>query len=117
MRPTPAPTVLAWLKRRASQEVCTTSITAAEIWYGIVRLPDGQRRETLMQAATEVFGTFADQVLPFDLVAAHAYADLVARPEQMGRPINGFDGQIAAICRARCVARDPERFGLSGRRG
>jgi predicted nucleic acid-binding protein len=98
MRPTPAPVVLAWLSRQPGSDLYTTAITAAEVRYGIARLPDGTRKRDLSRAAGEVFAAFPDQVLPFDDAAAVAYADLVARRERMGTPIDGFDGQIAAIC-------------------
>ncbi len=52
------------------------------------------------QAADEIFAAFPRQVLPFDLAAATAYADVVAARERDGNPISGFDGQIAAICRS-----------------
>jgi predicted nucleic acid-binding protein len=100
MRPTPAPAVLAWLGRQADSDLYTTAITLAEIRYGIGRLPAGRRQEELLRAADEAFGAFPEQVLPFDAVAAHEYADLVAARERAGNPIDGFDGQIAAICRA-----------------
>jgi predicted nucleic acid-binding protein len=99
MRSTPAPMVLTWLHETPNNDVCTTAITVAEIQYGIARLPDGHRKDTLAQAAGEVFAEFADQVLPFDLAAAGAYADLVAHRDNTGAPIDGFDAQIAAICR------------------
>lgn len=99
MRPSPAPVVLAWLGRQANAELFTTAITAAEVRYGIARLPDGHRKDELIRAADDLFGGFPDQVLPFDVVAAAAYADLVVHRERTGNPIDGFDGQIAAICR------------------
>jgi len=37
---------------------------------------------------------------PFDLAAAHVYADIVCVREGLGNPIDGFDAQIAAICRS-----------------
>ena len=43
-------------------------------------------------------------MLPFDLAAAGAYADVVAERERLGNPIDGFDAQIAAICRSRAAA-------------
>jgi predicted nucleic acid-binding protein len=46
---------------------------------------------------------FPRQVLPFDLAAATAYADVVAGRETGGNPISGFDGQIAAICRSQAA--------------
>ena len=46
-----------------------------------------------------MFGAFPDQILPFDADAARAYADLAASRERTGIPIDGFDAQIAAVCR------------------
>lgn len=99
MRAAPAPAVLSWLAEHRASDVYTTAITVAEIRYGISRLPGGRRRDGLQQAADEIFAAFPDQVLPFDLRAAAAYADLVAQRESTGNPISGFDAQIAAICR------------------
>jgi toxin FitB len=103
MRATPAPAVLAWLRQTSSTGLYTTSVTVAEIRYGIARLPDGRRKRDLHQAADEIFAAFPHQVLPFDLAAATAYADLVAGRERDGNPISGFDGQIAAICRSQAA--------------
>ena len=100
MRATPAPAVLAWLQQTSGTGLYTTSVTVAEIRYGIARLPEGRRKHNLHQAANEIFAAFPRQVLPFDLAAATAYADLVASREADGNPISGFDGQIAAICRS-----------------
>jgi len=103
MRATPAPAVRAWLRRTSSTGLYTTAVTVAEIRYGIARLPDGRRKHDLNQAANEIFAAFPRQVLPFDLAAATAYADVVAGREGDGNPISGFDGQIAAICRSQAA--------------
>ncbi|WP_245603478.1 type II toxin-antitoxin system VapC family toxin [Salinispora cortesiana] len=103
MRAQPAPAVLAWIQQSSSAGLYTTAVTVAEIRYGIARLPEGQRRESLHQAANEIFAAFPRQVLPFDLAAAGAYAGVVAGRERLGQPINGFDAQIAAICRAQAA--------------
>jgi predicted nucleic acid-binding protein len=99
MRPTPAPIVHTWLQQQRDGDLYTTAITVAEIRYGIARLPDGSPKTTLTQAAGEVFAAFPEQVLPFDLAAADAYAALVAHRDSLGTPIDGFDAQIAAIAR------------------
>ncbi|RIV31346.1 type II toxin-antitoxin system VapC family toxin [Micromonospora radicis] len=104
MRAEPAPAVVAWLQQSSSAGLFTTAVTVAEIRYGIARLPEGQRRESLHQAANEIFAAFPRQVLPFDLAAAGAYADVVAGRERLGHPIDGFDAQIAAICRTQTAA-------------
>ena len=117
MRAKPAPAVLAWLHQSSGTGLYTTAVTVAEIRYGIARLPEGQRRESLHQAANEIFAAFPRQVLPFDLAAAGAHADVVAGRERQGNPIDGFDAQIAAICRshaATLATRDIKDFADTG---
>ncbi|BCJ59540.1 type II toxin-antitoxin system VapC family toxin [Micromonospora endophytica] len=100
MRAEPAHAVLKWLRANSDNGLYTTTITVAEIRYGIARLPEGRRQQSLHQAANEIFAAFPRQVLPFDIAAASAYADIVASRENAGHPIDGFDAQIAAICRS-----------------
>jgi predicted nucleic acid-binding protein len=104
MRPEPAPAVLAGMQRSSGGGLYTTAVTIAEIRYGIARLPEGHRRQSLRQATDEIFAAFPRQVLPFDLASASAYADIVASREKMGNPISGFDAQIAAICRSQAAS-------------
>ena len=97
--------------------VYTTSVTLAKVRFGIARLPDGHRRTILGEAADDVFGTFEDRVLPFDAAAARQYADVVVERKRAGKPITGFDAQIAAICRSRRAAlatRNTDDFGRLG---
>ena len=44
MKPSPSAAVAEWIRARTGGELCTTSITLAEILYGITRLPDGRRK-------------------------------------------------------------------------
>lgn len=104
MRPAPSAAVVAWLGRQDPRELKTTAITLAEIDYGIARLPEGRRRERVRAASAELFARFADQVLAFDAAAAARYGALVAARDRAGRPIDGFDAQIAAICQAHGLA-------------
>ena len=104
MKPSPSEAVIEWLRAQTSSELFTTSITLAEILYGIARLPDGRRKELLCATSSEVFATFEDQVLPFDSGAAKRYPGVVERRDQLGLPIDGFDAQIASICRAHGAA-------------
>jgi predicted nucleic acid-binding protein len=103
MRAEPEPAVLSWLRQKLGDSLYTTTITVAEIRYGVARLPEGRRRESLHQAANEIFAAFPRQVLPFDLAAAGSYADVVTVRESLGNPIDGFDAQIAAICRSQAA--------------
>lgn len=104
MKPSPSAAVIEWVRARTGSELFTTSITLAEILDGIARLPNGRRKELLRSTASDVFAAFDDQVLPFDSSAATHYAEVVGGRDQIGLPIDGFDGQIASICRAHGAA-------------
>jgi toxin FitB len=104
MRPQPAPQVADWVRSRDRRELRTTSITLAEIRYGIARLPNGRRKQVLLDAADDIFRTFSDQVLPVDEAAAEHYANIASARERAGKPMSGFDALIAAVCRSRGAA-------------
>ena len=100
-RQAPAPGVLHWLDSLAVPEIATTAITAAELLYGVARLPGGRRKTELAAAVDGLLNDdFAGRVLPFGESAARRYADIVSGRERLGRPIGVADAQIAAICRS-----------------
>ena len=101
MKSSGASQVVDWARGYRANELFTTAITVAEIRYGIQRLPDGQRRNLLRVASDEAFAAFENQVLPFDTAAAEHYAMVVTDRDEAGLPIDGFDAQIASICRAK----------------
>lgn len=99
-RPVPEPGVISWLDSLPAEEIAITAITAAELRYGVLRLPDGRRKNELSDAVHAVINTdFRGRVEPFDVLAADQYADVVATRERIGQPISTSDAQIAAICR------------------
>lgn len=103
MRASPAAAVASWVRQQQRGSLVTTAITIAEIRYGLARLPAGRRTSRLQEAAEEVLAVFPSQVLPFDDAAAGLYGVISAARERIGRPIDAFDAQIAAISRARQV--------------
>jgi predicted nucleic acid-binding protein len=104
MRPSPSQRVRTWLGVQRPSTLFVTSISVAEILYGIERLAEGRRKERFADLARELFTEFEDQVLSFDQRAARAYANIVSRRENLGAPIDGFDAQIAAICATQSAA-------------
>src|SRR4051794_12036784 len=105
MRPRPEPRVMDWLQAQAIQELATTTITLAEIGLGLARLPESRRRFNLeAKFQTFVARGLGPRVFGFDAAAATVYGEIVAARERGGRPLNGFDGLIAAIARARDAA-------------
>ena len=100
LRPVPEPRVMAWMAARPAPQLFTTSVTEADIRYGVARLENGHRKAALVSAIAGIFDEdMAGRVLPFDSEAATAYAEIVAERERLGRPISQFDAQIAAIAR------------------
>jgi predicted nucleic acid-binding protein len=100
MRPAPNDRVQEWISGRRSDELGTTAITVAEIGHGIERLPDGRRKASLLSAAADLFAAFGDLVKPFDARAAGWFGPVMVQRASAGLPIEGFDAQIASICRA-----------------
>ncbi len=106
MAPSPADAPLVWIeRRRAVDPVFITSITVAEILYGIEILPAGKRRERLNAETEAMFAQdFGGQILFFDEQAARAFAQIASSRRKLGRPIAEFDAQIAAIAAAHGAA-------------
>jgi toxin FitB len=96
----PEQSVVTWLDSLPAAEVATTAITAAELLYGVARLPDGRRRAALAETIDVLINEdFRGRLEPFDGLAAEQYAAVVVGREKKGRPISTADAQIAAICR------------------
>jgi predicted nucleic acid-binding protein len=101
MRVSPNPVVMDWISQQQSNNLFTTSITQAEVYYGLALLPEGKRRNDLESAARLMFEQdFEERILNFDSAAAVEYATLAAFRRQIGKPISQADAQIAAISRA-----------------
>ena len=118
--PKPAPPVVDWLSEQHSGGIFTTSVTEAEILYGLRLLPDSRRRRDLESAILPIFSEdLAGRVLPFDREAADVYGTIATDRRKNGRPISQFDAQIAAIALSRGAAlatrnvADFEELGLS----
>lgn len=102
MRTQPDAQVRDWFTKQPIAGLFTTTLTQAEIFYGLFLLPEGQRRQALLSAAQPMFEIdFAGRVLPFDVDAALAYPEIAGGRRQSGQPIGQIDAQIAAIVRSR----------------
>jgi toxin FitB len=102
MRPEPSARVATWVARQRATELFTTSITEAEIFYGIELLTKGKRREGLLAAAEAMFAEdLAGRIFGFESDAARAFSKIAAHRRAHGRPISHADAQIAAIAQVR----------------
>ncbi|WP_068402195.1 type II toxin-antitoxin system VapC family toxin [Kribbia dieselivorans] len=89
------PRVISWVWN-LPEEPATTVLTRAEILAGLGQLPQGRRRQDLTTAAIQVFGRVG-ACLPFTPECADAYAVILTKGRQSGRPISTMDALIAAI--------------------
>lgn len=89
--------VLAWLDAQIIETLYLSTISLAELRFGIAALEAGKRRDTL-QASLEqrVLPLFVGRILPFDAAASEAYAVLRTRARAQGKAIATADGYIAA---------------------
>lgn len=102
MRARPEPAVVAWADRQAASTLYLTTLTLAEIRFGVAALPRG-RRHTKLGAAFEdgIRPMFAGRVLDFDESASIAYAELRADARRRGVALGNVDAFIAAIAHSR----------------
>lgn len=102
LRPAPEARVMSWLRNQPRASLFTTTVTQAEILYGIRLPPDGKRRRGLWDAAQAIFNEdFVGRILSFDTDSANAYAEIGASRRAAGRPISQLDAMIAAMVRSR----------------
>ena len=102
MRPVPSDAVIEWMTRQIPTDLYLSTITEAELRFGVELLPAGRRRERLLTAIEAMLREdFAGRILPFDRAAAQAFAVIAAARRAAGMPVEFSDCQIAAIARAR----------------
>lgn len=117
MRAQPDPTVTAWLNAQVAETLHLSSVTVAELTFGIAALPAGRRRAALGRALDGLMELFAHRILAFDLDAARRYAELAVAARTSGRGFPTPDGYIAAIAASRgfvVATRDTAPFEAAG---
>lgn len=117
MKPDPHPPVRAWLNDQAAETLYLSSVTLAELLFGIAALPSGKRKDMLGKALDGLMGLFRDRVLPFDADAARRYAGLAVTAKTGGRGFPMPDGYIAAIAASRgfiVASRDTAPYEAAG---
>ena len=117
MKPEPHSTVLTWLNDQAAETLYLSTVSLAELLFGIAALPAGKRKDMLAQTLDGLMGLFRDRVLPFDADAARRYADLAAKARIGGQGFPTPDGYIAAIAASRgfiVASRDTAPYEAAG---
>ena len=118
LRRVPELRVTDWLDAQALETLYLAAITVAELRFGVQALPNGRRRNRLHEGLEQqVLPMFAGRVLVFDMTAAQAYAELMAKARAAGRAISVSNGYIAATAAANAMmvaTRDTAPFETAG---
>ena len=117
MKPEPNAAVRAWLNDQAAETLYLSSVTLADLLFGIRALPVDKRKNMLDRALADLLGLFKDRVLPFDSDEARHYADLAVTARNGGRGFPTPDGYIAAVAAARgfiVASRDTSPYEAAG---
>ena len=77
LRPSPDARALAWLEAQPRAALFTTTITQAEVLYGVRVLPNGQRKAALLDAVQAIFVSDMAIWLMNPTPSGHAYLSMV----------------------------------------
>jgi predicted nucleic acid-binding protein len=106
MKPSPSVEVLSWIAAYPRERLFITTITQAEILYGVQVLPAGKRRAALQADIDAMLSVeFAGRILPFDEQAARAFSRIAAERRASGRPIAVFRRADRGDCPVRMALR------------
>ena len=117
MKPAPERAVRDWLDAQAAETLFLSSVTIAELSFGIAALPKGRRKDNLIAGLEGLLALFAARILPFDTAAAQRYGELAAKARIAGRGFPTPDGYIAAIAATQgfvVATRDASAFAAAG---
>ena len=100
MRAEPNQKVQKWVEKQAIESLFLSSITLAEIYFGLEVLPDGKRKQALYDSFNrEILPIFDKRILPFHQEMAMMNAEIRATARQNGYTIATADGLIATIAK------------------
>lgn len=118
LRARPDAAVADWLDAQAIETLYLTTVTLAELRFGVAALPAGRRRDRLGERIeNDVLAAFEGRILAFDEPASAAHAALRARARNRGLAIGTPDAYIAAIATVHGFAvatRDRTPFDAAG---
>jgi len=100
----PSVKVMDWLDNQNAETLFITSVSRAELRFGVLKLPDGRRKDALLAKIEQVLNLFKDRTLDFDSTAADRLAEIAVDCERLGKRATAPDAYIAACAAARGFA-------------
>ena len=99
MKAQPSPAVIGWLDANKA-ELYLPSVALDELRYGVLRLPEGRRKEGFARAVEALASSYADKIVPFDAKAAWKSAEFRWQAHSSGLSPSVQDMMIAGIAAA-----------------
>ena len=93
MKKIPSEALLNRLKKVSRRDQFTTTITIAEVYYGLMKASNRTKLFTLFESVVLP----RTSILPFDFSAAKKYGEIRSFLERQGTPLSHADLQIASI--------------------
>jgi len=113
----PARNVMAWLDNQSAETLYISVVSRAELRFGVLKLPDGKRKNALAAQIERVLELFRGRMLDFDAESADRLAEIAAECERVGKRLTTPDAYIAACAAARGFAiatRNVKHFECTG---
>lgn len=85
------PSVRERLLRIPMAQICISTVTQAELLFGVAKKPEATRLKTVVHEFL-----LRVEILPWDCEAAQEYAEIRAYLERDGKPMGNMDMMIAA---------------------
>ncbi|ESQ87204.1 hypothetical protein ABAC460_20755 [Asticcacaulis sp. AC460] len=104
MKAAPDAQVHQWLDAQTAESLFLSSVTVAELLFGVAALPEGKRKTRITDVVDGVLALFDGRILPFDTEAARYYAGLAVLARTAGKGFPTPDGYIAAIAASKGFA-------------
>ncbi len=88
--------VIHWFENVQESHARISAITIAELNRGIIRLPEGRKKNDLTVWFDDVLSSFQGRILDIDTSIALQWGTILAESEKRGMRISVMDGFIAA---------------------
>lgn len=115
-KPRPNPKTISWMQDHEGQLYLTT-ISIMEMYYGVMRLPEGKRKESFRALLAAILHDEKERIYDFDSFSAFLCAEMKSDAEAIGRTPQLSNCMIAAICKrnnATLVTRNVKDFDYLG---
>jgi len=117
IRRAPDQAVLDWIAQQRSESLFVSTVTVAEVQFGVSRLDPGGRRDRLEDWIAELIEVTGDRLLPVDVDVATAWGRIRATAADAGRPLpimNAFIAATAEVHSLTVVTRNVRDFEVWG---